>query len=66
MNVVFEAEGAVKGAHALHQVKQVVVAAEEDMQPHFNVVAIWIDPTANFAADKGTGFKNFDFVACID
>ena len=46
----------VEGADFAHQSKEIGVVKEKDVQSHLDVIAIGIDPAANFPAHKGTGF----------
>ena len=48
-----------------HQGKQVVIAAKKHMQAHLDMVAVFVQPTADFAAHKGAGFKKFYFIALL-
>ena len=64
MGMLLEAE-IVIGPHFFHQVKQIVITAKEDMQTHFDMVAIPIDPTAHLAANKTPRFIQFHFMTRI-
>ena len=55
----------VKRPHLLHQGKEVGVIEEEDVQPHLNVIAVWVFPTADLAAHERTGLVEIDLVASI-
>ena len=52
--------------HFLHQRKKVVIAAKENVQPHFYVIAARIRPTAYLAAHKRTRLEKLHLVPGID
>ena len=56
----------LKGAHFAHQGKEIGVIEEEDMQPHFDVVAAFIHPAADLAAPERTRLVEVHGMACID
>ena len=46
----------VNGTHLAHQRKKIGVIEKENMQPHFDMVAIWIFPTTNLATNERPSF----------
>ena len=52
-------------ARALHDAKKVVVAAEEDVQAHLDVVAVLVQPAAHLATHKGSQLEYFHVVARV-
>ena len=65
MGVVFGEEIA-ECSHLGHQGKEVGVVEEEDMQPHLNVVALGVFPTAHLAAHEGARLIEIHLVAGIN
>ena len=49
-----------------HQPEEVVVAPEEDVQAHLDVVAARHDPRRDFSADKGPRLEDLDLVALVE
>lgn len=52
VGVVLEAQALLEGAHALHDAEQVVVAPEEHVQAHLDVVAVLVNPRPHLAAHE--------------
>lgn len=58
VGVVLEAQALLEGAHALHDAEQVVVAPEEHVQAHLDVVAVLVDPRPHLAAHEATRLED--------
>lgn len=50
--MLLEPQGLLEDAQAAHDPEEVVVAAEEDVQAHLNVVPVLVHPRADLAADE--------------
>lgn len=55
----------VETARPLHDPEEVVVAAEEDVQAHLDVVALLVFPAGDLAADEGAEFEHLHVVAGV-
>ena len=58
--MVLQPQGLLEDAQAAHDPKEVVVAAEEYVQPHLDVVPILVDPRADLAAHEAAGLEDLD------
>ena len=52
----------VEGAGAHHDAEEVVVAAEEDVEPHLDVVAVVVLPAAHLTADERPELEDLHLV----
>mmetsp|Transcript_29818 Transcript_29818/g.77179 ORF Transcript_29818/g.77179 Transcript_29818/m.77179 type:complete len:286 (+) Transcript_29818:1225-2082(+) len=64
VRVLLEPEEIVR-AGALHNAEEIVVAPEEDVQPHLDVVAVLVLPAAHLATDKWAQLKHLHLVAGV-
>mmetsp|Transcript_63060 Transcript_63060/g.186277 ORF Transcript_63060/g.186277 Transcript_63060/m.186277 type:complete len:678 (+) Transcript_63060:2010-4043(+) len=62
MNVFLQSQRLLEFAGALHDTEQVVIASEEHVQSHLDVIPVLIDPRADLPPDERTQFEHFDVV----
>lgn len=65
VDVLLDAEGIVEGTGALHDAIKVVVAAEEDVEAHLDVVAVLVGPGGYLATDVRAELEHLNVVAGI-
>ena len=65
VDVLLEAQAGVEGAGALHDAEQVVVAPEEHVQPHLDVVPILVLPRRHLAANEWADLEDLDLVTGV-
>jgi hypothetical protein len=63
--VLLEAERLLEGAQTPHDSEEVVVAPEEDVQPHLDVVAVLVHPRPHLAAHETPRLENLYLVPCV-
>mmetsp|Transcript_15467 Transcript_15467/g.39248 ORF Transcript_15467/g.39248 Transcript_15467/m.39248 type:complete len:260 (-) Transcript_15467:259-1038(-) len=61
--VILEAQPRFVGANPLHDPEEVVVAAEEDVKTHLDVVAVLVQPRGDLATDEAARLEHLDVVA---
>ena len=59
-------EKVLEGTHPAHQRKKIGVIEKENVQPHFDVIAVGVHPATHLAAHEGAGLIEVHCVTGVD
>mmetsp|Transcript_22946 Transcript_22946/g.48391 ORF Transcript_22946/g.48391 Transcript_22946/m.48391 type:complete len:312 (-) Transcript_22946:138-1073(-) len=65
VHVFLDAQFGIERSGTLHDAEEVVIAAEEDVKAHFDVIPLLILPRGDFSSHERAEFEHFDIVSGI-